>query len=140
MNFLDAIMNFLDAIKSGFSNYVNFSGRAVRSEVSFRYWTLFVFVLFGVLGIIDQWLNPGVRMGAFSVLNGLVSLALILPGLAVSVRRLHDIDRTGWWVLLSFIPVIGILWLIDWACQPGTSGPNRFGPAPMPALSAGSVR
>jgi uncharacterized membrane protein YhaH (DUF805 family) len=131
-------MNFLEAVKSGFSNYVNFSGRAVRSE--FWYWTLFTIVLVGVLGVIDQMLNPGVRMGAFSILNGLVSLALILPGLAVSIRRLHDIDRTGWWVLLSFIPIIGILVLIYWACQPGTSGPNRFGPDPMPALSGGSGR
>ena len=79
-------------------------------------------------------------MGAFSVLNTIVSLALILPGIAVSVRRLHDIDRTGWWVLLGFIPVIGTLWLIYWACQPGTSGPNRFGPDPMPALGMGSAR
>jgi uncharacterized membrane protein YhaH (DUF805 family) len=131
-------MNLLEAIKSGFSNYVNFSGRAVRSE--FWYWTLFVIVLVGVLGIIDQRLNPGVSLGAFSIFNGLVSLALILPGLAVAIRRLHDIDRTGWWVLLGFIPVIGTLWLIYWACQPGTSGPNRFGPDPMPALGGGSAR
>ena len=130
-------MNFLDAIKSGFSNYVNFSGRAIRSE--YWYWTLFVFVLVGVLGIIDEWLNPGLSMGAFSIFNGLVSLALFLPGLAVSVRRLHDIDRTGWWLLLSFT-VIGIVLLIVWACQPGTSGPNRFGPDPMPALGGGLAR
>jgi uncharacterized membrane protein YhaH (DUF805 family) len=123
-------MNFFDAIKSGFHNYVNFSGRAVRSE--YWYWTLFVIVLVGVLGVVDQMLNPGARMGAFSVLNGLVSLALILPGIAVSVRRLHDIDRTGWWLLLGFT-VIGALVLIYWACQRGTSGPNRFGPDPMPA-------
>jgi uncharacterized membrane protein YhaH (DUF805 family) len=130
-------MNLLEAIKSGFSNYVNFSGRAIRSE--YWYWTLFVFVLVGVLGIIDEWLNPGLSMGAFSIFNGLVSLALFLPGLAVSVRRLHDIDRTGWWLLLSFT-VIGIVLLIVWACQPGTSGPNRFGPDPMPALGGGSAR
>jgi uncharacterized membrane protein YhaH (DUF805 family) len=130
-------MNLLEAIKSGFSNYVNFSGRAIRSE--YWYWTLFVFVLVGVLGIIDEWLNPGLSMGAFSIFNGLVSLALFLPGLAVSVRRLHDIDRTGWWLLLSFT-VIGIVLLIVWACQPGTSGPNRFGPDPMTALGGGSAR
>ena len=124
-------MNFLEAISSGFRNYVNFSGRAIRSE--FWYWTLFVFVLVGVLGIIDQRLNPGVSMGAFSILNALVSLALFLPGLAVSIRRLHDIDRTGWWLLLGFT-VIGAFVLIYWACQRGTPGPNRFGPDPMRAL------
>jgi uncharacterized membrane protein YhaH (DUF805 family) len=130
-------MNFFEAISSGFRNYVNFSGRAIRSE--YWYWTLFVTVLVGVLGVIDQRLNPGVGLGAFSIVNMLVSLALILPGVAVSVRRLHDIDRTGWWILLGFT-VIGALVLIYWACQRGTPGPNRFGPDPMPALGMGSAR
>ena len=130
-------MNFIEAISSGFRNYVNFSDRAVRSE--YWYWTLFVTIVGVVLGGIDQGLNPGVGIGAFSIVNGLVTLALILPGLAVSVRRLHDIDRTGWWLLLSFT-VIGVLVLIYWACQRGTPGPNRFGPDPMPALGMGSAR
>ena len=60
----------------------------------------------------------------------IVSLALFLPGLSVSVRRLHDIDRTGWWVLLSFT-IIGIILLIVWDCMRGTPGPNRFGPDPL---------
>jgi uncharacterized membrane protein YhaH (DUF805 family) len=123
-------MNFLEAISSGFRNYVNFSGRAIRSE--YWYWTLFVTIVVVVLGIIDQRLNPGAGLGAFSIVNTLVSLALILPGVAVSVRRLHDIDRTGWWLLLGFT-VIGALVLIYWACQRGTLGPNRFGSDPMPA-------
>jgi uncharacterized membrane protein YhaH (DUF805 family) len=123
-------MNFFEAISSGFRNYVNFSGRAVRSE--YWYWTLFVTIVMFVLGIIDQSLNPGVGIGAFSIVNAIVSLALILPGIAVSVRRLHDIDRTGWWLLLSFT-VIGVLILIYWACLRGTLGQNRFGPDPMPA-------
>jgi uncharacterized membrane protein YhaH (DUF805 family) len=130
-------MNFIEAISSGFRNYVNFSDRAVRSE--YWYWTLFVTIVGVVLGGIDQWLNPGVGIGAFSIVNGLVTLALFLPGLAVSVRRLHDIDRTGWWLLVSFT-VIGVLVLIYWACQRGTPGPNRFGPDPMPALGMGSAR
>jgi uncharacterized membrane protein YhaH (DUF805 family) len=123
-------MNFFEAISSGFRNYVNFSGRAVRSE--YWYWTLFVTIVMFVLGVIDQSLNPGVGIGAFSIVNAIVSLALILPGIAVSVRRLHDIDRTGWWLLLSFT-VIGVLILIYWACLRGTLGQNRFGPDPMPA-------
>jgi uncharacterized membrane protein YhaH (DUF805 family) len=123
-------MNFFEAISSGFRNYVNFSGRAVRSE--YWYWTLFVTIVMVVLGVIDQSLNPGAGIGAFSIVNTIVSLALILPGIAVSVRRLHDIDRTGWWLLLSFT-VIGVLVLIYWACLRGTLGQNRFGPDPMPA-------
>ena len=61
----------------------------------------------------------------------IVSLGTLLPGLAVSVRRLHDIDRVGWWVLLALIPVIGAIVLIYWACLRGTVGANRFGPDPL---------
>ena len=65
-------------------------------------------------------------MGPFSYVTMAVGLALILPSLAVSVRRLHDIDRTGWWVLIG-LTVIGTIVLIYWACLPGTPGSNRFG-------------
>jgi uncharacterized membrane protein YhaH (DUF805 family) len=58
----------------------------------------------------------------------LFGLATLLPGLAVSVRRLHDTNRSGWWILLWFIPLIGIIVLIVWWVQQGTPGPNRFGP------------
>ena len=130
-------MNFFEAVRSGFRNYVNFSGRAVRSE--YWYWALFGMIVVVVFGVIDELLNPGTQMGAFSVANVIVMLALVLPGLAVSVRRLHDIDFTGWWVLLGFT-IIGAFVLIYWACQRGTLGPNRFGPDPMPALGMASVR
>jgi uncharacterized membrane protein YhaH (DUF805 family) len=123
-------MNFFEAVTSGFRNYVNFSGRAIRSE--FWYWTLFSVVVSVVLGLIDQRLNPGAQFGAFSFVNMIVLLALFLPSLAVSVRRLHDIDRTGWWILLD-LTAIGTLVLIYWACLRGTVGANRFGPDPMPA-------
>ena len=126
-------MNFVEAVKSGFSNYVNFSGRAIRSE--YWYWTLFAAVVAIVFGVIDEWLYPGDQMGAFSVVDIIVSLALILPGIAVSVRRLHDIDRTGWWLLLGFT-IIGALVLLYWACVRGTAGPNRFGPEPTPGIGA----
>ena len=102
-------------------------------------WTLFATVVVAVLGVIDQLLYPGARMGAFSIVDMIISLALVLPGIAVSVRRLHDIDRTGWWVLLG-LTAIGVLVLIYWACQRGTIGQNRFGPDPMPALATGSAR
>jgi uncharacterized membrane protein YhaH (DUF805 family) len=65
-------------------------------------------------------------MGPFSYVTAAVELALILPSLAVAVRRLHDIDRTGWWLLIA-ATAIGTLVLIYWACLPGTSGRNRFG-------------
>jgi uncharacterized membrane protein YhaH (DUF805 family) len=88
---------------------------------------LFVAIVLIVFGAIDESLYPGpLEMGPFSYVTMVVVLALILPTLAVSVRRLHDIDRTGWWVLIG-ATFIGTLVLIYWACLPGTSGSNRFG-------------
>ena len=118
-------MNFGQAISSGFSNYVNFSDRAIRSE--YWYWVLFVCLAEVVTSIIDYAIG-------FQVTTGLFGLAVILPGLAVSVRRLHDLDRTGWWLLLAFIPLIGSIILIVWFCTRGTPGPNRFGPDPLGRL------
>jgi len=118
-------MNFGQAIASGFQNYVNFSDRAPRSE--FWYWTLFAVLASIVSAFIDRMLFDDWAMSPF---NSAVGLALFLPGLAVSVRRLHDLDRTGWWVLLVFT-VIGTILLIIWNCMRGTAGPNRFGPDPL---------
>ena len=118
-------MSFVEAISSCFRNYASFSGRAVRSE--YWYWCLFAAIVLFVFGAIDRSLYPGpLAMGPFSYVNMAVGLALFLPSLAVSVRRLHDIDRTGWWILIG-PTVIGTLVLIYWACLPGTSGSNRFG-------------
>jgi uncharacterized membrane protein YhaH (DUF805 family) len=119
-------MGFTEAITSGFRNYVNFSGRAVRSE--FWYWVLFAILASIVAGLIDLALF-GIE--GSSPINSLVGLALFLPGLAVSVRRLHDLDRSGWWILLGLIPLVGIIILIVWYCQRGTNGPNRFGSDPL---------
>jgi len=115
-------MGFTDAISSGFRNYVNFSGRAVRSE--FWFWVLFAIIASVVAKLIDFALFPSSDV---SPINSLVGLALFLPGLAMSVRRLHDIDRSGWWILLVLIPLIGAIILIIWYCQKGTTGSNRFG-------------
>ncbi len=101
-------MNFWQAIASGFQNYVTFSGWAVRSE--YWYWVLFV-TLGGIAAAI---LDSGIFYGNFptsSPLNLVFDLVTFLPGLAVSIRRLHDIDRTGWWVLIAFT-IIGIFVLI----------------------------
>lgn len=119
-------MNFGEAIKNGFNNYATFSGRAARSE--FWYWVLFAVLVTAAGGIVDEAVLPNVESGLFAPL---ISLALLLPGLAVSVRRLHDVDRVGWWLLI-YITVIGIIFLIVWDCTKGTSGPNRFGPDPLP--------
>jgi len=121
-------MGFTDAIKTGFQKYIGFSGRAARSE--YWYWVLFVLLLQIVGWLIDMTLF-GFNTTGVNPISSLLSLATFLPGLAVSIRRLHDIDRVGWWVLLGLIPVIGWIVLIYWACLRGTVGANRFGPDPL---------
>ncbi len=123
-------MNFGQAIASGFSNYVGFSGRAVRSE--YWFWTLFCALVGIATAILD-----GVT--GVPVTNPLFSLATLLPGLAVSIRRLHDLDRTGWWMLI-LLTGIGAILLIIWFCMEGTQGPNRFGPDRLAELGHLSPR
>jgi uncharacterized membrane protein YhaH (DUF805 family) len=120
-------MNFVQAISSGFSNYVKFSDRAIRSE--YWYW-----VLFSVIGVLITAIIDGAL--GITVAYPLFGLATFLPSLAVAVRRLHDIDRTSWWILLVLIPLVGAIVLIIWHCTKGTAGPNRFGPDPLPAAGA----
>jgi uncharacterized membrane protein YhaH (DUF805 family) len=122
-------MTFSQAITVGFQNYVNFYGRASRSE--FWYWVLFAFLVSIAAFVVDYALFslPVAILGG--PISFLVSLGLLLPNLSVAVRRLHDVDRTGWWVLLALIPVVGLIVLIIWWCQQGTVGPNRFGPEPL---------
>jgi uncharacterized membrane protein YhaH (DUF805 family) len=119
-------ISFTDAIASGFRNYVNFSDRANGSE--FWYWFLFAVLLTGVAGLIDRGLFGS---EGYPAIGSLASLAIFLPTLGIAVRRLHDLDRSGWWVLLSLILVIGWIVLIVWYCKRGTAGPNRFGPDPL---------
>lgn len=120
-------MGFGQAIASAFSNYVNFSGRACRSE--YWFWILFVSLAEIVTAIIDYVIG-------FSVTTSLFGLATFLPSLALAVRRLHDLDRSGWWFLLCCIPLIGWIILIIWYCVKGTEGPNRFGADPLATLGA----
>ena len=123
-----AEMGMQDAVRTVFGKYVDFSGRARRAE----YWwfTLFAIVVGLVLGIVDSVLFQR-AMGSIGILSALWNLALLLPSLAVSVRRLHDGNRSGWWLLIVLIPLIGALVVIYWFVQRGTVGPNDFGPDPI---------
>jgi uncharacterized membrane protein YhaH (DUF805 family) len=118
-------MNFQEAIASALRNYTNFSGRAVRSE--FWYWQLFL--LIG--GLVAELLDVAIR-SRLSVVTTLFWLATLVPGIAVAVRRLHDTDRTGWWLLLFPVPMAGQIVLVIWWCIKGTKGYNRFGADRMP--------
>ena len=64
------------------------------------------------------------------------SLANLLPGIAIAVRRMHDLDKSGWWILINLIPIVGWIIYIVWACQKGTSGNNRFGADPLAGQAA----
>ncbi len=116
-------MGLIDAVATGFNKYVTFTGRAARSE--FWYWTLFNILVAIVAGLVDGLFGLG-------FISTITSLALLLPSIAVAVRRLHDIDRTGWWVLIA-LTGIGAIVLIVFDCIKGTAGPNRFGPDPLAA-------
>jgi uncharacterized membrane protein YhaH (DUF805 family) len=116
-------MGFGGAIKACFYKYADFKGRARRPE--YWWWTLFNLLLSLALALVDLAI-AGVN--GPEVLSNLVNLALFLPSLAVGVRRLHDTDRRGWWILLWLIPLIGWIIIIVFLCQRGTEGPNRFGP------------
>ena len=124
-------MGFQEAVATCFRRYAQFDGRSGRPE----YWWFFLFNLLmqGATGLVDAALFGRDSLG---LINGLYSLAVLLPGLAVGVRRLHDIDRSGWWLLVSFVPVIGIVMLIIWFCRPGDAGPNRFGAPPERIIPA----
>lgn len=107
-------MGFADAVKSGFSQYANFSGRARRSE----YW---YFVLAYIASLIVASILGGV-IGIASVLVPLVLLAFIVPTLALNTRRLHDTGRTGWWQLIS---IVAIFFYVE-----DSHGDNQYGPSP----------
>ena len=118
-------MSFTDAIQSCFQQYVGFTGRARRSE--FWYFVLFTILVSIVATIIDRAILRSI--GNIGIVASLANLALILPSLAVGARRLHDIDRTGWWQLLSLIPIIGTIVLIVFWVQ-DSHGDNKHGPSP----------
>jgi uncharacterized membrane protein YhaH (DUF805 family) len=124
-------MEMVTAVKTVLGKYATFSGRAARPE--YWWWVLATVILFFVLGLVDGALvAPMMGFEAFEPnagqpLSVIASLGLLIPNLAVAARRLHDTDRSGWWLLLGLIPVIGSLVLIFFLVQKGTEGTNRFG-------------
>ena len=126
--------------------YVDFSGRARRTEF-WMFW-LFNIIAVIVLTVLENLIGLGSFRGAasgtgvsfttsFGVLSGIYSLAVLLPALGVAVRRLHDTDRSGWWILIGLIPFVGGIVLLVFYCLAGTPGPNKHGADPKGVLSAG---
>lgn len=125
----------MSAYLTAMRRYFDFSGRSTRSE--FWLFTLAMMILMVIAIAADSAIeSPG-------VLAGLVYAAHVIPSFSVTVRRLHDIDRSGWWVLIGFVPLVGSIVLLVFACTGGTDAPNRFGvrrgspasPAPAPAAA-----
>ena len=112
---------YLDVLKK----YAVFNGRARRKE----YWMfiLFYFIIAVVLSIIEAF------VGIVGVLSGLYGLAMLIPGIAVGVRRLHDTNRSGWWLLIGLVPLIGAIVLLVFFVQDSQAGENQHGPNPKAA-------
>ena len=124
-------LSFGKAISRVFSKYATFGGRATRSE----YWWFFLFttIVNAVLNALAGGERGSGEMGFFEILSVLVTLAFILPALAVGIRRLHDTNRSGWWILIALIPVVGVIVLIVFYVGASDASDNQYGPAPVPA-------
>ncbi len=107
-------MDFKTSVTHVLNNYFTFSGRASCSE--FWWWVLFGFLVNIVLSVLE-----------IDALSVLVALGLLIPNIAVTARRLHDIDKSGWWQLIMLVPLVGVFILIYWCVQKSTEGANRFG-------------
>lgn len=114
-------MGFVDAVKSAYGNYANFKGRASRSE----YWWFYLFfiIVYVVIGVLGGLLGEAV-MGILGILLLVFVLGSIIPSIALAARRMHDSDKSGWFML---IPIYSLILAII----KGTNGPNRFGPDPV---------
>ncbi|MGW2661521.1 DUF805 domain-containing protein [Nocardia tengchongensis] len=123
-------MGFGPAVKSVLSNYATFSGRARRSE--FWWFTLCYLLIIVGMAVLDGALRApdSTDSSPLAIVLALVVFALFIPSLAVRVRRLHDAEFSGWWILIAFIPLVGALTLFVLSVIDGTHGPNKFGSDP----------
>lgn len=115
---------YLDVLKK----YTVFTGRARRKE----YWMFFLFnliVLF-VLSAVDAMTGTLSEASGLGLLSGIYALGVLLPTIAVAIRRLHDTNRSGWWLLINFVPVIGSIVLLIFMVLDSKPGPNKYGPNP----------
>ena len=119
-------MSMMEAVQSVFGNYATFTGRARRSE--YWYFVLFNFLVSFVLNLLAGAISHG--EGPIMFLPAIWGLAVAIPSLAVSIRRLHDTGKVGWWVLIGLIPIVGEIVLIVFLATDSQPGTNQFGPNP----------
>ena len=122
------MMSMVEAYKRFWQNYAKFSERARRSE----YWWVvlvqsLISVVFSLLRLVA---GDSVMAMVFQMLAAIYGLASLVPMISLTVRRLHDIDKSGWWYLINFVPCIGGIVMLVFCCMDGTAGSNRFGDDP----------
>lgn len=135
-------MGFIEAVKYNFQHYADFKGRAQRSQ--YWWWFLFVVLTNAIFSTIDSaagWdiiqlpdmegTTVPVEVSGFGPLASIWFIALLLPNIAVGVRRLHDTGKSGWWLLLNLLCCIGSIILLIWYLLPGNKGENRYGADPL---------
>nr|MCR4606957.1 DUF805 domain-containing protein [Oscillospiraceae bacterium] len=122
-------MSFIDAIKTCFKKYATFSGRARRSE--YWFWWLFATIVSGVVAWIEGTDNYG--------LSSIVGLAFLLPNLAVAVRRMHDVGKSGWYLLWNFLPIVGNIMYLVKLCSDSEPGTNMYGENPKGVYAPASA-
>ncbi len=130
-------MNLMTAVKTCIGKYATFSGRAQRSE--FWWFVLFAWLGTIILSMVDSTLFGTVvtTSNGFSastntpIFSGIFSLAILIPSIAVGIRRMHDTDRSGWWMFIVLVPILGFILYIVWQASKGTHGQNRFGNDPL---------
>jgi uncharacterized membrane protein YhaH (DUF805 family) len=129
------MVSFLDAIRLGFQHCFDFRSRSTRAE--FWWWALFAILADVILSAVDIMMGTYNWETANGMISGLFGLGILIPGLALGARRLHDINKSGWWQLMLFgilliIPMIILLW---WATRPSDEGTNKHGPVPRQVTS-----
>ena len=118
------MVTFQNAIKLGFLHYSDFNGRSTRSE--YWWWVLFVVITGIVLSLVDMTIGTYNYQDGNGIISGVFKLATLIPSLALGARRLHDINRSGWWQLIV-LTIIGIILLIIWWATVGENKKNNHG-------------
>ena len=115
---------YLQALKK----YADFSGRARRKE--YWFFVLFNIIISVVLTVCDVFMGTYSAAASIGILTGIYTLAVLIPGIAVTVRRLHDTGRSGWWILIILVPLIGAIVLLIFMLIDSQAGTNAYGPSP----------
>ena len=121
------MVSFPDAIILGFQHYFDFRSRSTRAE--YWWWFLFAVLAVMILNNVDRMIGTWDAESGFGLISGVFFLVILIPGLALGARRLHDINKSGWWQLISLVYFLIII-LLWWAAKPSDDGTNKHGPDP----------